>query len=263
MSKIFEIFGYPVNDRSLEAEESRRTARCPFMGQERDGGGNRYSSSVVVKGNQALEDFFGSREKVAAGVCSIQLHDDASPWIVCPIRLLVLGRQTAGTRVYQQKTEQQVLQLLDYEPGTRLGVWPEVKLKYEEEVNGIRKTFDYTFDYILMPVGPEDAPYGIPSIIEIMTSSTSGGNKDKGTTISNAFKDAITGQSHRGPGINYRQIWARMLSQLIVKSEVALGWHGKAIWVVQDTLIDYISRSTALNIRDFASEHVSEVNMLC
>jgi hypothetical protein len=33
-----------------------------------------------------------------------------------------------------------------------------------------------------------------------------------------------------------------MVSQLVVKSEVALGWNGKAIWVVQDTLADYISK---------------------
>lgn len=299
MPKIFEIFGYPVDDTSPEATECRRAARCPFMGRECDGGGNRYASNVGIHGNEALEAFFGNREKVCAGVCSIQLSVDAPPWIVCPRRLLVLGREAAGARVYQRHTELQILRLLDYAPGTRLGVWPEVKLKYEEEVNEVRKTFDYIFDYILMPLARislaeverttgvswktmlllfkrggytltgqgtewyiEDGPDGIPSIIEIMTSSTSGGNKDKGTTISAAFKDAILGRTQRGPGINYRQVWARMVSQLIVKSEVALGWKGKAVWVVQNVLVDYISRSTALNIRDFASEHSSEVNML-
>ncbi|MEO8956584.1 MAG: hypothetical protein ABI396_04670 [Ktedonobacteraceae bacterium] len=299
MPKIFEIFGYPIDDASFEANENRRAAKCPFMGRDCDGGGNRYSSNITIKGNEALEAFFGNREKVCAGVCSIQTSPETSPWIVCPRRLLVLGREAAGKRVFQRQTEEQVLQLLDYEPGTRLGIWPEVKLKYEEEVEGIRKTFDYTFDYILMPLAHvslesleqaigvsgkrllplfqkggytirlqdpehfiEDCPTGIPNIIEIMTSSTSGGNKDKGTTISGAFQDAILGRSHRGPGINYRQVWARMVSQLIVKSEVALGWNGKAIWVVQDVLVDYISRSTGLNVHKFVSEHTSEVNML-
>lgn len=269
------------------------------MGSECDGGGNRYSSSITVRGNPSLEAFFGNREKVCAGVCSIQLEENAAPWIVCPRRLLVLGREAAGARVYQRKTEEQTLKLLGYASGTRLGVWPEVKIKYEEEVDGIRKTFDYTFDYILMPLARltqteiaqmtgkswrnlaslfrkgqystslqgteicvDDCPCGIPSIIEIMTSSTSGGNKDKRTTIPAAFEDVIEGRPHKGPGINYRQVWARMVSQLIVKSEVALGWHGKAIWVVQDTLVDYISRSTGLNIRELSSQQTSEVNML-
>lgn len=299
MPKIFEVFGYPVDDISFEAVENRRRARCPFMGRECDGGGNRYSSSVTVGDNPLLAAFFQGREKVCAGVCSIQMEKDAPPWIVCPRRLLVLGREAAGKRVYQKKTEEQVLSLLGYEPGIRLGIWPEVKIKYEQEIDGIRKTFDYTFDYILMPLARlshkdveqmtdrswktllplfrkgqytitlqgtdyyiEDCPFSIPSVIEIMTSSTSGGNKDKGTTISAAFKDVILGKAHTGPGINYRQVWARMVSQLVVKSEVALGWNGKAIWVVQDTLVDYISRSTALDIRKLASHHVSEVNML-
>lgn len=269
------------------------------MGSDCDGGGNRYLSSITVRGNPSLEAFFGNREKVCAGVCSLQLAKNTPPWIVCPRRLLVLGREAVGTRVYQKKTEEQSLKLLGYESGTRLGVWSEVKIKYEEDVEGVRKTFDYTFDYVLMPLARlyqtdieqitgksweklqplfkrggytistqgenfcvEDCPVGIPSIIEIMTSSTSGGNKDKGTTISAAFRDAIEGRPYRGPGINYRQVWARMVSQLIVKSEVALAWKGKAIWVVQDTLVDYISKSTALNIRKLSTKQTSEINLL-
>jgi hypothetical protein len=269
------------------------------MGRECDGGGNRYASNVTVRGNEELTSFFGQREKVPAGVCSIQLNPGTSPWIVCPRRLLVLGREAAGERVFQRQTEEQVLRFLDYVPGTRLGVWPEMKLKYLEVVEGVTKSFDYTFDYILMPLTRmssteverkllvprnqlltwfkrggytltsdgdelyiENCPSGSPSIIEIMTSSTSGGNKSKGTTIPAAFNDAILGHPHNAPGINYRQIWARMVSQLIVKSEVAIGWNGKAVWIVQDVLVDYISRSTALNIREFFSEHTSDVNLL-
>ncbi len=72
----------------------------------------------------------------------------------------------------------------------------------------------------------EDAPTGVPGIIEIMTSSTSGGNRDRRTTISMAFEDALHDREHRAPGINYRQVWARMVSQLIPKSEAALAWGG-------------------------------------
>jgi len=95
-----------------------------------------------------------------------------------------------------------------------------------------------------------------------MTSSTSGANKNKRSQIAQAFEDAMLNKSHKGPGINYRQVWACMASQLLVKSEVALSWQGVAIWVVQDVLVDYISESTGLNVRNFLNDKVNEVNML-
>ena len=200
-----------------------------------------------------------------------------------------------GERPRQAYAEQITLSHLEYAPGTRLGVWAEVKLKYEEA----QKSFDYTFDYIIAPIGSirlddlattlgltaktltrnvqaagytlasrsgdtfvDDFPIGSPSLVEIMTSSTSGGNKATRTTVALAFEDAMLLREHTAPGINYRQVWARMVSQLIVKSEVAIAWGGKTIWVVQDKLVDYICKSTALNIRSFFSDHLDEVNML-
>jgi hypothetical protein len=53
-----------------------------------------------------------------------------------------------------------------------------------------------------------------------------------------------------------------MVSQLIVKSEVAMAWGGKALWIIQDTLADYISASTALNLQQFMAKHTDEVNLL-
>ncbi len=154
------------------------------------------------------------------------------------------------------------------------------------------KRFDYTLDYLLMPLGrlrrdeaPSlewerrdvwekagyfveddvvlDAPTGRPAVVEIMTSSTSGGNKATGTTIPNAFRRSLLDQeSALGPGINYRQVWARMVSQLIVKSEMAITWGGSALWVLQDVLADYISATTALDLAPLRSEQMSEVNIL-
>ena len=191
--------------------------------------------------------------------------------------------------------EKLTLDLLEYPSGTRLGVWPEVKVKTDVMVKGAQKSFDYTFDYVLMPLEDRpvtdfrdcdvtpadlqaagwkvegrghnqavaDAPDGKPTVIEIMTSSTSGGNKAKGTTIPMAFRRSLLeGKAAEGPGINYRQVWARMVSQLIVKSEVALGWGGQAIWVVQDVLARYISQTTALDLEDYVSDRLDEVNML-
>ena len=299
MPKIFELFGFPTEIQTKEAIECRKMAKCPFMGGECDGGGNRYASQIDLGNNPTLKNFFDNRQYVASGVCSIQLKDGESPWIVCPRRLLVLGREKAVNRANQSDTESQILKLLNYPIGTKLGVWSEVKLMIEEVSDVGEKSFHYTFDYVVVPIGKaseteiekllggtwtnwrklfekagysiaryenldfvEDFPIGSPYIIEIMASSTSGGNKLNRTTIPQSFEDAILGKPHVAPGINKRQVWARMVSQLIVKSEVAMSWGGKALWLIQDNLADYITASTALDLRKFVSQNLSEVNLL-
>lgn len=296
MPKLFEVFGHHVGDNSEEAELCRRECRCPFMNADCDGGGNRYASDIQLSKNAALAEYFVGRNVVPSGVCSIQTRNDEPPWIVCPRRLLVLKESPDG-RAHQSFAESLILKHSGSLPGTKLGVWPELKIKYTDSKS--KKSFDYTFDYILVPLGKahhlqvetetckrwdqimpilqsegyaisresgeyfvDDFPLGPPLVIEIMTSSTSGGNKSKRTTIPMAFEDAILGKPHEAPGINYRQVWARMVSQLIVKSEVGLAWGGKTFWIVQDMLVNYISNSTALNVRQFLSDHTDEVNMV-
>ncbi len=297
MPKIFEIFGYPITDKSVQATTCRRAGACPFMGADCDGGGNRCLSHIHPKPGSELYKFFDGKTEVPSGVCSIQIQ--SNPWIVCPRRLLVMGRENVKKVSYQDAVHQLLIQKAKYPKGTTLGVWSEVKVKTTQKVGGVSKSFDYTFDYIIAPlkrtskstieketkllwskIEPsiikngytisiingeqfvEDFPCGPPTIIEIMTSSTSGGNKTKRTTIPNAFEDAILNKEHQAPGINYRQVWARMASQLIVKSEVGIRWGGSTIWVLQDTLIDYISNSTALDIRKFLAQNINEVNIM-
>ena len=299
MPKIFELFGFPLTADTPAAVEHRRAAKCPFMGRDCDGGGNRYASQIDLIAHPELKIYFEPRKEVPSGVCSIQLKENEAPWIVCPRRLLVLGRANSFKRDFQTEAEQQVLGLIAYPKGTKLGVWSEVKLMLGEAGDDGEKSFHYTFDYLLMPTGSveesqieqllggkwatwrkslekngytiarrngkdfvEDFPMGTPYIIEIMTSSTSGGNKSNRTTIPQAFEDAILGKPHTSPNINKRQVWARMVSQLIVKSEVAMNWGGKALWLIQDNLADYISASTALNLQHFIAAHLDEVNLL-
>jgi hypothetical protein len=298
MPTIFEIFSYPITYNSAAAVAARSSAHCSFMNAECDGGGNRDLSTVDLSKNEDLAAYFPGKNHVCAGVCSIQMKHDASPWIVCPRRLLALNRE-ANESLVQRQSEKRVVKLLDYPAGERLGIWSEVRIIYKGESAGNHKHFNYAFDYVVMPVRRftdqeletftgkkwnllkkeltragfvlsfrdgrecvEDFPAGVPSIIEIMTSSTSGGNKKKRSAIPMAFEDAILGRSHAAPGINFRQVWARMVSQLIVKSEVGIGWGGKTLWLVQDLLLDYMSQSTALRLKEFVSEHTSEVNLL-
>jgi hypothetical protein len=298
MPKIFELFGFPLTDNSPKAISHRKNAICPFMGKQCDGGGNRYLSAVDVSKHDALKNFFSGKGIVQAGICALMIKENEEPWIVCPRRLFTFDHSETAA-AHQASIEGKIISLSSFPPGTRIGIWSEVKIKPKAEA-GPGKSFDYTFDYILIPLKSksssdiselldtkwsnirskaqqvgyqfasrkgvtyiENFPTGSPIIIEIMTSSTSGGNKKKRTQIPMAFEDAILGKPHNAPGINYRQVWARMVSQLIVKSEVALQWGGKTIWILQDALAEYISNTTALDIKKFLSEHVSEVNMLC
>ncbi|MXW11941.1 MAG: hypothetical protein F4Z73_03520 [Synechococcus sp. SB0668_bin_13] len=85
-----------------------------------------------------------------------------------------------------------------------------------------------------------------------------------------AFCDAVlyaTGlftERRNSPGVNTRQVWARMASQIIVKSEIANKWGGRAIWVVQDTLMSYIGAQTGLKLEKLlsASWKAGEINVI-
>lgn len=298
MSKIFELFGYRLDAWGPAAISNCRKAWCPFMDAECDGGGNRYLSSLNLKVRSDLRKHFPKKKSVQAGVCSLRLRNDEQPWIVCPRRLLSLR---GGRSNHQARVHEYLLNHSGFKNGTSVRVWSEVKMKLQTtNEDDETKSFDYTFDYILAGsqrkllkevsalIGKgatavkkiaaengftvanrngeewiENFPSDPITIVEVMTSSTSGGNKDNRTQIAMAFEDAVTkGMDHQGPGINYRQVWARMVSQLIVKSQVGLAWGGKTIWVLQDVLADYISSTTSLDLSKYVAANLDEVNIL-
>lgn len=301
-SRIFELYGYPVDDWSDEAMDNLRRCRCPFMDGECDGGGNRFSSAVAISKNHPLKNVFPGRSSVQSGVCSLLLHDDEQPWIVCPRRLLNYrcgvekGRQVDVKRLICEKS--------GLTEGVRYSVWSEVKMKCQIADGGKVGHFDYTFDYVITgrtrrsleqicdalgyssskvsnmlakngfttcrmngTLYCEDFPAFPLVIVEVMTSSTSGGNKRDRTQIAQLFEDTVlklngAATAPTGPGINYRQVWARMVSQLLVKSQIGRAWGGSTFWVVQDLLTKYISETTALNFSDFLAQHRDEVNLI-
>ena len=299
MPQVYELLGYPLADKSDRVEKSRKMAFCPFMNAKCDGGGNRFMSEISLREHPELREYFSDMDTVPSGICSIQLAPDSSPWIICPRRLLYMGSK-ASSRTLLATTQRRLLSKCKFNPGSRIGIWAEAKVKYvRENTTDDNLSFDYTFDYVLCELGRtsldsasiltgiakselkrkltlaghtlalvndeimvEDFPIGVPYIIEVMTSSTSGGNKKNRSCIPQAFEDSILNKSHVAPGINYRQVWARMASQMIVKSQAALAWGGYTIWVLQDLLADYISSSTALDLRKFIAERFSEVNIL-
>ena len=298
MPKIYEVLGYPIDDERDFVKESRKKIYCPFISDKCDGGGNRYMSDIDLKEHPELQKLFPDFNRIPSGVCSIQLSDNTPPWIICPRRLLYMGRK-AAKETLRGMAQTELFKYCGYEKGTEIGIWAEAKVKYLNSDAEDASAFDYTFDYVLMPIGRvsktqaiketglswnvlrdyleasghtfalrdgefyiEDFPIGYPVIVEVMTSSTSGGNKKKRSCIPQAFEDCMLGKEHLAPGINYRQVWARMASQLIVKSQATIEWGGKTIWVLQDLLADYISSSTALDLKRFIAQHTDEVNIL-
>lgn len=256
-------------------------------------------SEILLAEHPELQSYFPSRDRVPSGICSIQLSPDSPPWIICPRRLLYMGNRT-GEKIQKGMPLHALFTKCNFSANERVGVWAETKVKYSEKsvANG-SVSFDYTFDYVLCRLGRvslrsasvqtgisenelkrklsltghtftcvdgeltvEDFPVGTPFIVEVMTSSTSGGNKRIRSCIPQAFEDCVLGKSHIAPGINYRQVWARMVSQMIVKSQAAIAWGGRTIWIFQDLLADYISTTTALNLKRFVATALSEVNIL-
>ena len=297
MSKIFELLGYPLDSSSADVLESRRNARCPFTESECDGGGNRYSSALSLEDRDELREFFAGRSKVQAGVCSLMVGD--KPWIVCPRRLLTLRGENASP--LQAQVRESLSRYGELAPNARYRVWSEVRMNVAgQKVDAGKGSFTYTFDYVVAGRRPrrlaevagivgksetacmrmaennrmtvsrrhgvewiDDFPSSPLVIVEVMASSTSGGNKANRTQIGMAFEDAIlNGDRHKGPGINYRQVWARMASQLIVKSQVGVAWDAKTIWILQDVLADYISATTGLDLEAYVAQQADEVNML-
>ena len=93
MPKIYELLGYPVDDNSPAVVESRKQAYCPFISDLCDGGGNRFMSDIDLSEHDELKELFPGLNRVPSGVCSIQVSDDTAPWIICPRRLLYMGKK--------------------------------------------------------------------------------------------------------------------------------------------------------------------------
>lgn len=301
-SQIFELYGYPVDSWNSNSAANLSECKCPFMNAECDGGGNRFSSGIILTQHHPLSKYFRDKKQIQAGVCSLQLHEGEQPWIVCPRRLL--NYRHCGNEQLQRKIKKVLCEKSELNKGIRYNVWSEVKMKCSVVEGDEEGLFDYTFDYVIAGkmrkrlseiakmVGKsvpkvrdfieengftpcfrdgewwcDDFPSMPLVIVEVMTSSTCGGNKKKRTQISQVFEDTVYRLNGRaisptGPGINYRQVWARMVSQLLVKSQIGMAWGGSTFWILQDLLVDYISKTTALNLSDFLASRKGEVNII-
>lgn len=101
-----------------------------------------------------------------------------------------------------------------------------------------------------------------PYIFEVMTASTSGSNTEDKTDMRNAFRNAILESDHTSPGINKRQVWGRMVTQLFAKTAVANAWGGRTVWIIQDELLRNIELTTRLRTRSIADKPQQNISLV-
>lgn len=227
----------------------------------------------------------GQVERKRPGICTIR--SGSSDWMVCPNRLFALDSlEPTEMRAYAglSPAVRDVLEALGATPsiaGCPIGVWAEIRI---DQSRG-KKRFNYRFDFILNPVSrlsPEGfvgqwsvnkesvshafarlsasadgyvptRVSGWPIVVEVMTASTSGSNQAKSTGIKPAFYNAWNASRGEAslqsiaPGPNARQVWGRMVSQLIAKSEAGEHWGGRTVWLMQDLLLTHLTETTHIS----------------
>jgi hypothetical protein len=284
---IHEVYGFGPEENTTQALQARFSATCPFIGDRCDGGGNRHQTKIRLDSSPLRDSFEKSLDTVVPGICSIQ-HGGTAWVVCPRRLLGFGGTYESGQVNYAlQQHERDTLLASGLPAGIELGVWSEVYLNYGEDETTINYHFDFviselhrntSFSQLMSHYGAlddadrsellgaarkgqyiqgrfdVDAALSIlpnlhhPYIIEVMTASTSGSDTSAGTDIASSFSNAILGKSHTCPGINKRQVWGRMATQLFAKSALANVWGGKTIWVVQDELLKNIALTTKLSV---------------
>lgn len=306
MPTIFDLFGFPIDDRSKQAETTRKSRQCPFMKDICDGGGNRFQTEIILTPAEPLTEYFNSDiDRVVPGVCSILAGKDI--WVVCPRRLLAARHTGQGLPSINQALqlyERDLLVSAGLPKGIRIGLWSEVALKQHVDDADINYHFDYiaaplvekTLEQLLreLSLTPEQIivelksmtdvakkngyyPKGVrnpsdvsillpdmttPYILEVMTASTSGSDTKNKTDMRNAFRNAILYNSHTSPGINKRQVWGRMVTQLFAKTALAKQWDGRTVWIIQDELLRNIELTTRLKTETIADNTQHNISLV-
>lgn len=290
MPKFFEVFGIKASALQEIGLLELKTAVCPFTDSLCDGGGNRHQTKITMTPEHELRSVFhSSLDAIIPAVCSIDYGKDQWVVCPRRLMGFRNDRQVIPPEnLSLQPHEKEVLISAGLKVGIEYGVWSEVYLQYDVDDTEIDYHFDFiiaplakniTSDNLSKRYGISDLqeksdiikcaktgknieklPDGIviksaplldaPIIIEVMTASTSGSKTSAGTNIAAAFRDLMLGRDYQGPGINKRQVWGRMATQLFAKSALAEFWGGKTYWLVQDQLLRNIELTTKLKVTD-------------
>lgn len=151
MPKIYELFGFQVDDKSEDAERTRKSTMCPFASDKCDGGGNRNQTKIKLtdKDPELLNYFDEGITTVIPGVCSIVAGNDV--WVVCPRRLFAARNSGNNVPIVNrglQRYERDILLQTELPLDKDIGVWSEVFVKQQVEDAEI----NYHFDYVVTPL---------------------------------------------------------------------------------------------------------------
>jgi len=302
MPKFYEVYGHDVYDQSADAVADRKAAYCPFTENTCDGGGNRHQTKIKLENSKLASYFNPDLKSVIPGICSIQYGNETwvvCPRRLLGFYSKNDRIPTINETLHDH--EREALIQAGLPRGVELGVWPEVYLQYGDDETSINYHFDFviapvqrnrSFSWLLeshhirekpdietykaaaktgkylkgrydpnqaVPVLPDLVS---PVIVEVMTASTSGSDKEAGTDIASSFTQAILGEDHNCPGINKRQVWGRMATQLFAKSALAEEWGGRTVWLVQDQLLHNIELTTKLNLSTPSKDTRGTINFL-
>ena len=240
MPKFYEVYGSDVYDRTANVIAERKAAYCPFTESTCDGGGNRHQTKIKLEKSELRDFFNEELVAVIPGVCSIEYGGEkwiVCPRRL--LGFAATSNEIPVTNHSLKDHEREALIRTGLPTGVELGVWPEVYLQYGDDDAAINYHFDFVIAPILrdtsfsalmrqydiideeeieqykkaaqsgkylkgkyipdkpLPVLPD---IDKPVMIEVMTASTSGSDKEAGTDIASSFADAIQGrfgEAHR------------------------------------------------------------------
>lgn len=290
MPKFHELFG--LNEINATTKNKLIQGICPMNNTICDGGGNRHQTKL---NNTDINFIFNTETTINCNIpaiCSIDYDKSNQQWIVCPRRIFSFPKnkdKTVNLNPIIQDHEKSIINSFGFPKDIKIGIYPEVYLKFTDDESDINYHFDYIiceitedtvmlsdlWDLLLITDNKKKNHYknllrksGLiqdkatnestikffpnldkMAIVEVMTASTSGSNTSKGTDIKSSYIKALQCKPYECPGINKRQVWGRMATQLFAKSSLAENWNSKTYWVVQDELIKNICKTTKLNIK--------------
>mgnify|MGYP001607131864 CR=1 FL=1 len=212
-----EIFGYPIWNKSEEAQGTRKEHWCPFV------------NALCNKESRLINYPFG--------VCSVEHHNRINA--TCPRRFEERGSIEGIPRVLED------IALHYFGDFSNVILFPEVKLPNVG-----------TIDYVLVRHKPMKAEVDDFVTVEFQTDSTTGtGQIVQGLRDFMAGRD-IQDQSYQF-GMNTYDTIKRSMLQLLNKGIVYETWDIKCYWVIQEYIYANLVNRYGLKKDGYSPEHAS------
>lgn len=212
-----EIFGYPIENRSAEAEEARRRHWC------------RFKDAPCNKTSRLIDYPFG--------VCSVEHYGEICA--ICPRRFEEAGSVAGIARILSDIA---VHYFGDY---NNIILFPEVSLPNIG-----------TIDYVLVRHRPLRAEVDDFVAVEYQTDSTTGtGAVVQGLRDFVAGQDART--RFYQFGMNTYDTIKRAVTQLLNKGIVYEAWAIKGYWVIEEYIYANLVRRYGLKKEGYTADHAS------